>query len=180
MKQQESSFEYKSILYAGFWRKNFPNIDTKILINHLYKIQKETPSVQKSNIGGYQSPPHLNFRPEFSFLVNFLNSSVFDLTGDPNIKVSNMWGNISYFANSNAIHTHTDKGYDNSTLSGILYLNTPPNSGNLLFYNPLSVNNALPITPEEKDLILFPSYIPHSVDINLSQEDRISLAFNFQ
>jgi hypothetical protein len=180
MKQQENDFEYKTILKVGYWRKNFSSIDTKILINYLYKIQQELPSTQNSNIGGYQSPPHLNFRPEFSSLVNFLNSSVFNLTGNPNLKIISMWGNISHFTDSNDIHTHTTKGYDKNSLSGILYLNTPPNSGNLILYNPLSVNNVLPVTPKEKDLILFPSFLSHSVEVNLSQEDRISIAFNFE
>ena len=179
MKQQENNFKYKSILQVGYWIKNFPSIDTKTLINHLYKIQQELPSAHKSNIGGYQSQSLLNFRPEFSSLVNFLNSSIFNLTGDPNIKVSEMWGNISYFTNSNALHTHSLIGYNSSSLSGILYLNTPPNNGDLIICNPLNINDHFPITPKEKDLILFPNYLPHSVDPNLSQEDRISIAFNF-
>ena len=36
------------------------------------------------------------------------------------------------------------------------------------------------ISPKENMLIVFPSWVPHAVEINLSDEDRISLAFNFK
>ena len=35
------------------------------------------------------------------------------------------------------------------------------------------------IPPEENKILLFPSWLPHYVDDNLSDEDRISISFNF-
>ncbi len=35
------------------------------------------------------------------------------------------------------------------------------------------------IPPKENLLIVFPSWVPHAVETNLSKEDRISLSFNF-
>ena len=35
------------------------------------------------------------------------------------------------------------------------------------------------IPPKENMLIVFPSWVPHAVETNLSKEDRISLSFNF-
>ena len=35
------------------------------------------------------------------------------------------------------------------------------------------------IPPKENMLLVFPSWVPHAVETNLSDEDRISLSFNF-
>jgi ectoine hydroxylase-related dioxygenase (phytanoyl-CoA dioxygenase family) len=36
----------------------------------------------------------------------------------------------------------------------------------------------LKIEPEEGSLIIFPSYLPHSVEPNKHDEERISISFN--
>ena len=38
--------------------------------------------------------------------------------------------------------------------------------------------NVAKIKPQEGDLLLFPAYLPHSVGMNLSNEDRIVISFN--
>jgi uncharacterized protein (TIGR02466 family) len=38
--------------------------------------------------------------------------------------------------------------------------------------------NVAQIKPQEGDLLLFPAYLPHSVGMNLSDEDRIVISFN--
>ena len=175
MKQQENNFKYNNILNLGFWTVNLLELDTEKIIGDLYNIKKTTPSVRISNNGGYQSSSNLHLIPEFYFLVNFINNKVLDLTHNPNIKINNMWGNISSFTNFNEIHTHT---HINHHLSGILYLKTPPQGGDLLFLNPLQIDNVYNYSPQEKDLVIFHGVIPHYVEPNLSQEDRISIAFN--
>ena len=37
---------------------------------------------------------------------------------------------------------------------------------------------ALSFTPDEGDLLIFPAYLHHSVEENLSNEDRIVISFN--
>ena len=37
----------------------------------------------------------------------------------------------------------------------------------------------IPVKPEEKLLIVFPSWLPHSVEPNDIDEERISLSFNY-
>ena len=93
-----------------------------------------------------------------------------------------MWVNISNFGNYNIIHNHRNNlDFDNegSIVSGILYLKIPENGGGLNFYNPLDINLNHYHEPKEGQLLLFDSFLPHSVDANLSQEDRISIAFNY-
>ena len=50
-----------------------------------------------------------------------------------------------------------------------LFLTNKPNNLN---------TNVVSIEPQEGMLVLFPSYLHHSVDINQSEEDRIIISFN--
>ena len=90
-------------------------------------------------------------------------------------------------------HNHT-----NSFFSGVVYLHVPKDSGRIWFVKP----NAIPtyattaVYPEIKefninnssewgfdleanDLLLFPSHVDHQVEINKSDSNRYSLAFNY-
>ena len=90
-------------------------------------------------------------------------------------------------------HTHT---HANAIVSGILYLTTDAKSGDLLFTN--AHNNLAPklltinkksynpyntefwhITPEDNQIVIFPSNLPHSVNRNESDIDRYCIAFNY-
>ena len=83
-------------------------------------------------------------------------------------------------------------------LSGVLWLKIPENSGNIIFISPYehvahveidelysdefkkshnSFSNYF-LNPTEGYMILFPSHLVHYVDVNKSNEDRISVAFN--
>jgi uncharacterized protein (TIGR02466 family) len=90
------------------------------------------------------------------------------------------------------IHNH-----DNSFISGILYLKTYENSGNLIFHKnslldifPSSVSidfeeknlinsKTISFEPKDGDIIFFPSQLNHSVSYNLNEKDRYCCSFNF-
>lgn len=88
--------------------------------------------------------------------------------------------------------------HSNSIFCGVFYIKTPTDSGNLIFSTnhnddrnlttyldpQIEVQNQYnkriySLEPKEKMLVLFPSTIRHAVEINRSNEERISLAFNF-
>jgi len=86
--------------------------------------------------------------------------------------------------NKNHIHGDCD-------LSGVYYLSTPENSGNIVFYNPNPVTqhkdlitkdkcfwHQYSLQPKEKGILFFPCWLPHEVEINKSQKDRLALSFN--
>jgi uncharacterized protein (TIGR02466 family) len=70
-------------------------------------------------------------------------------------------------------------------------LKAPKNSGNITFYRPDTARYFLPnnllgsfdmavtYTPAANTLLLFPAWIEHEVGQNLSEEERVSVAFNF-
>jgi uncharacterized protein (TIGR02466 family) len=101
------------------------------------------------------------------------------------------WAMLHHPGNWSHTHTHA-----NSIISGILYLITDPKSGDLLFTN--AHNNLAPklltinkktynpyntefwhITPEDNQIVIFPSNLPHSVNRNESDTDRYCIAFNY-
>jgi uncharacterized protein (TIGR02466 family) len=110
-------------------------------------------------------------------------------------KIVTSWAN-KHIKNDFA-HSHH---HSNSYLSGVLFVITPPDSGNLRFHkNPLipTYNNSTITLDLDKDsarhivnldvwdikpgrgkLILFPSHLTHSVTKNLSDQERYTIAFN--
>jgi len=93
----------------------------------------------------------------------------------------------------NTPHCHAD-----NTVIGVYYIKTFDKCGDLLLHDPRGSHSFVPkyeidatgtsvsdrayyrITPKTGDLILFPAYIVHSVEPNMSDETRISLAMNFR
>ena len=99
-----------------------------------------------------------------------------------------MWAIINTGGSANTRHQH-----GNSTISGAYYVRAPKNSGDIVFYDPrpapvYTYPNALSpnllnaqingISPNEGSLVLFPSYLDHSVNENLSNDERIVVSFN--
>jgi uncharacterized protein (TIGR02466 family) len=105
------------------------------------------------------------------------------------VKLSNLWININGYKDFNRRHTH-----QSSILSGVFYVKVPDKFSKLRFYHPAFhlmmrdwdvdikyneyTSDIWNIIPEEGKLVLFPSWLEHEVDQNLSQEKRISISFN--
>ena len=108
---------------------------------------------------------------------------------NPNkVKIAPMWSIINKKGSINIQHNHP-----NAFLSASYYVKFPKNSGNIKFFDPKEQKNIrypkinkytdisaaiTEITPEEGDLLVFPSYLYHSVAENLSEYDRIVISFN--
>jgi uncharacterized protein (TIGR02466 family) len=89
----------------------------------------------------------------------------------------------------NTVHDHA-----NCLFSGVYYVQTPPDSGNLTFHDPRNarvfmqpkvtsftpyIADAIDVEVQEGIIIVFPSWLKHGVAPNLSNRDRISLSFNY-
>ena len=102
-----------------------------------------------------------------------------------------MWVNINGYKDYNQEHFHPYY-----IISGIYYVNVNDQSGELKLHKNdslhlmslinttkefnLFTSNSYLIKPKNNMLILFPSWIKHSVMPNLSQEKRISIAFDLR
>ncbi|HEV2443763.1 MAG TPA: TIGR02466 family protein [Steroidobacteraceae bacterium] len=158
--------------------------------------------VQATNIGGWHSANgELEFlgelrEPLFQRMLAMVNEATGRLAGDrgvPSIAVRWSflgWANISQAGAFNTMHTHPGM-----TWSGVYYVDTGDSpgqndSGILKFMDPSpgSAASFLPflaratpqIQPVAGLMLLFPSYVPHSVLPHRGSRPRISIAFNFR
>jgi uncharacterized protein (TIGR02466 family) len=94
----------------------------------------------------------------------------------------------SWFAKMESNDFHWQHAHAHYDISGVYYLKTNENDNAIRFHSPTKqhdmsrtmyglVRNLL-ITPEPGMLLLFPSWLEHSVPTNWSDEERVSLAFN--
>ena len=176
-------------------------LDNYQLINEeMYKFIKNTQSkdekgISKSNIKGWHSKDFNMQENEPKNFIKFILPAIEQVITDMNwekqkqsININNMWAIINTGGSANLRHQH-----GNSTISGAYYVRAPKNSGDIVFYDPRpapvytypkAVNPNLlnaqvnGISPKEGALVLFPSYLDHSVNENLSNEERIVISFN--
>ena len=185
-----------SIYSVPLWQSECPEFDEhkEIFLNAVRTYKDQNPSVQKSNIAGYHSPGTLQgveeLRPLFEYLCQLGFKAVGDLDFvDCDIALTSAWLNINDNRQCmNGEHVHGD------VFSGVFYLQAPEESGKLVLQNP-AINRmwngcaltaqknqftgeSIRIEPVEGNIILFPSYLPHSVETNNHDEERISISFN--
>ena len=168
-------------IYPCYYGVTKMEYDIDSLIQTIYQIKKEVKKGwEKSNTtNAYKSIPIPligNFKKFNTRLLEFLSTSV-------SKKISNIsfWANINSQGGSDRVHHHNANFTPSEKLlSGVYYLKTPLDSGDICFLNQSVPHEHFHLTPKEKDLVIFPSYLLHYVTPNLSQEDRISIAFNFE
>lgn len=154
-------------------------------LDYVLELFSTEASAAKSNAGGgWQSRDNLHEDPIFKEFVNnnLLKSVAKGILKDYNIadyQIQSMWANVNQKGSFNYHHTH--EGY----LSGVFYLKVPQNSGRLIFTNP-SIRSEMhpirdknyPVTPEPLACIVFPSWLEHYVEPNMSDDYRVSISFN--
>ena len=151
-------------------------LDIPSMISFLYYEKQNDKGVQVSNKGGWQSKPNLFTHIQFFPLIEYVKT-IFKKNHNIKVDMLNMWGNISSKYHYNAIHHH---GKTPNIWSGVYYLQTYGNSGCLTIHSSCDTDINQDFFFKRGDLIFFHSSLPHSVDANLEDKDRISIAFNFQ
>ena len=170
-----------------------------------FEIRNNIPGKNKSNLGqnSYHSPNLLNLQnpPEILKLMKQITNciqTIHQQSRRENVRLVDFWININGKGGSNVPHTHPGAKY-----SGVFYIKVPKEmkGGNLFFlrdYNETYLTSQenmgffkqgynllpndlpkIPVKPLEKLLLVFPSWLPHSVEFNDTDEERISLSFNY-
>lgn len=170
------------------------NLNLNNVINYCYNYKNTNTGRNISNYGGYQSNDINLNENSLTDLINNVGNivsnvghNILNLKND--LKISNCWFNINGYKDFNVSHKHSF-----SILSCVFYAKVPENSGKLVLVNdyeipcylePRFVNagnkfNATEkkFNPKDNSLFIFPSWINHFVEPNMSKEDRISFAFN--
>lgn len=178
---------------------NIWNMDLSLDLDQLKKevntIIKSDKGRVISNQGGYQSHDveikkftHLKFLKEIILnnTINYKKSLGLKTESD----LLNLWINVNDFKDFNTSHTHPG-----GIISGVFYVSCTDKCGNIVFENSAKdmiesawsskVNiynqNTSPkwrIKPSNNKLLLFPSFLSHYVEPNLSKDKRISISFN--
>jgi uncharacterized protein (TIGR02466 family) len=139
---------------------------------------------------------NLHTNKNFEELVNYIEqeSAIFfnNVLGikKEDVKLSSMWSNVRKSNSKHHIHVHA-----NSFFSGVIYLRTPKNPGDIIFSDPRAGASmffadskagkplsyrAWRYTPSAGLLLFFPSWLPHGTDSGIFDNDlRISLSFNY-
>ena len=189
------------IYSVPFWQSEYFDFEEhkEIFLDSIKTYKEQNPTtdkeISKSNIFGYQSSKTLpqevpELHPLFDYVCQMGHKAVNDLDFiDCDIAVTSSWFNIN---NSRQCMNSEHVGGD--TFTGVFYLQTPEGSGKLSLFNPginrmwngcqLShqknefTGECIKIEPIEGNIVLFPSYLPHSVETNDHDEERISISFN--
>ena len=170
-------------------------LDTNEMAKNIIQWSKEDKGVKKTNVNGWHSQTDMHEKPEYKPLVDELFRMVHQVFNeeflDKRAVLGNMWANINYQGGYNKPHVHP-----NALFSGVYYVKTPPNCGNLICQDPRpGIQTCMPtrkkveipkylwrdvhLQPQENRAIMFPSWLWHSVEPNQSNDIRISVSFNF-
>jgi len=181
------------------WATNLTHEPT--LVDTCVKISTTTPSNNRSNFGGYQSPDitvsnYMEFKPFHSLLEKIQNAAsefARSLECKESLEFSNAWFNINGYKDFHTPHTHPQ-----SVLSGVYYILAEPPCGNIEFYPPqyllmhetwnkdfVKNNNeytakSWKVESKTGRLYIFPSWLLHSVNPQPNHNQRIALSFNFK
>ena len=112
---------------------------------------------------------------------------------DVEFELQNSWANRHGKNEHNTLHWHS-----NAMLSGVYYVDSQQNAGDIVFQKSHLYTNLFHdtvrvsytetneyntseffITPKEGDIVLFPSHLEHMVTPNQTDTPRYSLAFNY-
>ena len=133
---------------------------------------------------------HKEFEPLRKVIMyeanEFANELELDIDRHP-LKFTECWLNVYTKGHAQEVHHHA-----NAVISGIYYPKVPPGSGDLLIHSPFmdimldpptrksnGLNlKVMPITPKPGMMILFQSFVKHSVKPTRCKEERMSIAFN--
>ena len=162
------------------------NLDTTIL-----DLQQTTQISKRPKLTGFQT---INFHTLYGDFIPLFEKI------EPYVKkVANMWGIQKPVVLKNFwLNQHNQNDYGMSHLhpegiiSGVYYARAPKNSGRIVFERPdiqesyfegdvINLYNykEYAVEPKVGLCIIFPSYLKHRIEQNLSTEERISISFNY-
>ncbi len=201
---QISSLFVTRLYHAALSEQDKP-IDAAELEGSCYSIAEDDEAGQEwceengyPGYTSYASLTDLGWRfPIFKDLVKVLNKHVaafaedleFDLD-DKKLKLEDIWINILPEGGTHSSHIHP-----HSVISGTTYVAMPDGASALKLEDPRSammmaaparrkdardeLKTFIYATPAVGDVLLWESWLRHEVPMNMSEEDRISVSFNY-
>ncbi|MGI9227239.1 MAG: 2OG-Fe(II) oxygenase family protein [Gammaproteobacteria bacterium] len=168
----------------------YTSANTRVL-NTLDEMRQNFPPLSASE--AWQSTPELHNQEAFRHLVQYFHNTattilMFLKVGYKELVITGCWANILAKGAAHEAHKHP-----NNFLSGVYYVQTQPGADTINFHDP-RIQTAIirppvkELTAENTDqvvvkvsngtLLVFPSYLEHSVSPNESDKERVSISFN--
>ena len=189
-KSSELNLVFSTPIWTGLIL-NYQELNNK-MFKYIKDLQIQNPKgITKSNVFGWHSEDFDLENEQPKYFINSistnLNEAFIDMGWDiknQEVKITSMWSVINKKNASNARHIHS-----NNYISAAYYVKSPENSGDTVFHDPRSVttfrypkiaenntlnSNIFTIQPKEGLLVLFPSYLYHSVDCRLTEAPLVS------
>ena len=165
-------------------------LDNKSLLKAIKEITFIRDDIQPKNTGTspsrylFQQPVFHELRKKALEQFGKFNREILQYTHD--YAVTTSWATETKPGEQSSLHTHINCQY-----SGAYYVSVPQGSNTISFvqpdkggfmtipyrYNSLNSRRAT-YTLKEGDLIFFPSYMWHQIDLNKSKKTRYSIALN--
>jgi len=165
-------------------------IDANVLAT-LEQLRRNLPTLNPGD--GWQSEQTLHQRDEFRDLISCVSNVAksilrFLRISQEAFEITGCWATVLAKGAIHKTHSHP-----NNFLSGVYYVRVYPGADTINFHDPRSQTRIIrppvvELTAENTDqvvvrvtngtLLMFPSYLEHSVDTNMSAEERISISFN--
>ncbi|BAZ38147.1 hypothetical protein NIES4101_40820 [Calothrix sp. NIES-4101] len=182
---------------SSIWRFKLDNsqqINQQLLTFISEDKTQDSTNIQSANLLLWDNIDNLQRQLSFSKFSIIVQKNVIEVASFLNwdlnkfkIEITHCWANI------HQKHAYTSvQSYYNSLLSGIYFLKAPVNSGGIYFNDPRPALNAIapPLNdlnmwtlpkitykPYEGVMLLFPSWLSHGMERNLSDEDRTYISF---
>jgi uncharacterized protein (TIGR02466 family) len=161
------------------------------LLALLGRLRHDLPALEPGR--GWQSERTLHEREELGELrscIGDVAKSVlrFLRIGYEAVEITGCWASVLARGALHKAHSHP-----NNFLSGVYYVRTRPGADTINFHDPRDQASVIrppvvELTSGNTDqvvvrvsngtLLMFPSFLEHSVDANASEEERISISFN--
>ena len=161
------------------------------IIGTLDEIRRPLPELAPDQ--PWQSDQDLHTLNQFTELVSCLNDTVVSVLdflkiGQEDFEITGLWANMNPPDAAHKMH-----GHPNNFLSGVYYVRTHKGADMINFHDPrpqaaiirppvmeLTAENTDQVVVKVKDgtILLFPSWLAHSVDVNKSDMTRITIGFN--
>lgn len=158
----------------------------------LLKLSRTNPGNIRSNRNAWQSEITLwqneTFKPLLEKSSSIVQSIIADISENkPEFVIRSMWGNINPKGGYNLTHVHPT-----GWLSAVYYVTLPEGCHGITFEDPrpakmMDFQNSCLVDdlyfnhqPQVGQLVLFPSWLPHFVNPNPTEENRISISFNVE
>lgn len=191
IEHSETGTMFPTLVWKAYLKKEVYELLNKKLTDKLDELKGAMPELPPSRT--WQTEQNLHEIDEFSELMSYVSTmskSILDFSKViyDDFTITGCWANIAVKGGSHIAHT-----LPNNYLSGVYYVQTQKGADHSVFDDPrvqrsvispraseLNETNApkVIIGVEEGLLVMFPSWLVHSVGFNASDKERISVSFN--